>query len=114
MASITSLFWTLYHLAWNTIKYYLGVGSWNDVVKAYNELANWFGTLDDYINSWAHWAYNSATAYAASIVNTLSSTVSTISSCLTTITNWYNYIRAWINWFYADPVNALRYYIGDA
>ena len=136
MPSIGDLISWLFWLSWYTTGYILGTNPWERVVEYRNKLDGWFRQLRAWIDARVSWVYDTLVAWAQGwftwlddwrvwLRDRVNAVQDWIDNTATPVVNWVfthgsklayfvNNVYTWLKWFWADPYNAFRYYLGTA
>ena len=132
--SVSSLLSILVDYARYVAAYYFFGGSWTNVKNRQTELRAWYEQLERWVKYYADYIAAALRSWVTDWINYLESwrvwlksqadwASGQITGLLHPLWNWYGVYRArlsyfidqaynWLMWFYSNPLNAIRYYLG--
>lgn len=134
--SLSNLVSWLFYLCWYSIGYNLGTNPWSKVTEMQANLQGWFTQLKQWaldniaaaktsVTNWAQGWFNFLEAwrvYLNSLIvgawdwinNTAAAVVAWVNLYKAKLADFADRVYAWLIWFWGNPYNAFRYYIGSA
>ena len=134
--SLSSLINALYNLARAEARYIFGIGDWASVELWENQTLGWFDQMLRYLRYTAYWYgsqfYNVLQQWSVGFTNFVNDIKDAVNQLIVDwdnltkpITEWWGKwkgrldyliqtVYGWLAWFFKDPYNALRYYLGAA